>query len=781
MPDLQQQIDDLRAHIDALGDTPESEALNDLEKTARVLLADAKNTPYEVAAQALFADLARANSPASPTATTVRGLVRRARIRIEIAGDDDDVDEAIDILAEALALNPKDADVLALLDSAADRNAQARQRVADLCARYGVRRPPAAPTPPPQPAVRAPEPPAAAAPASEYSSTQYPTSSGYPPPERDLTREPKPSVPARRSMAGAGPAISGGELDNAVSELTQAYYAGDYKLVVDQANSILNQYPGNQTALDYRQKAEDNLIRGVVPDHRIPFDARISYNRANSLVRAGSYDEAARLYQEARELAERAGIASWKDPEQALIEIQELADAREFIIEGDRLMNADNWIEATRKYEGALRIVPNDPQAEERLEKVRRLQIEAENVGVQLSMLNGSVAEQVAQLQSLLTTLARLRPLLPSSQRLMALSTDAANRVQGLKTQITDQSRAAVSRANGATSIEERLALLNEARALLEQGVRLDPGDTALSGQLLETRATNSELQRAKEVIERAASLIALNQDNDLVQARSMLAGLKEYAQDSRYRSVVSDLLARIIERAVSALDDGSVEEAQALTEIAHEEPFTILGRRPEVARVEQQIRSLRQRNRLRLLGAVGGGIVLIALVALLTRDTWQPVLFPPPTATPTATYTPSMTFTPSDTPTASHTPTDTATPTNTSTPTDTPTPTQTPTDTPTPTNTLTPTDTPTATPTPEFLCVVVNTSGEGKYVRAQPTTSSAQISLLPNGRQADVLEIQRTASGERWFRITFEIEGAQVTGWTRSDNVVESTTCPNF
>jgi hypothetical protein len=260
-----------------------------------------------------------------------------------------------------------------------------------------------------------------------------------------------------------------------------------------------------------------------------------------------------------------------------------------------------------------------------------------------------------------------------------------------------------------------------------------------------------------------------------------MLAGLKEYAQDSRYRSVVSDLLARIVERAVAALDEGSVDEAQALVEIAREEPFTILGRRPEVARVEQQIRSLRQRNRLRLLAAVGGGLILIALVLLLTRDTWQPVLFPPPTATPTATFTPSMTFTPSNTATITPTPTDTATPTNTATPTDTPTPTLTPSNTATPTHTLTPTDTPTATATPEFLCVVVNTSGESKFVRAQPTVSSAQISLLPNGRQANVLEIQRTQNGERWYRITFEIDGAQVTGWTRSDNVVESTDCPNF
>ena len=60
MADLQQQIADLRAQVDALGDFPDPALLNELERTARSLLADSKNTPYEAAAQALFADLARA-------------------------------------------------------------------------------------------------------------------------------------------------------------------------------------------------------------------------------------------------------------------------------------------------------------------------------------------------------------------------------------------------------------------------------------------------------------------------------------------------------------------------------------------------------------------------------------------------------------------------------------------------------------------------------------------------------------------------------------------------
>src|SRR5262249_39782860 len=135
-----------------------------------------------------------------------------------------------------------------------------------------------------------------------------------------------------------------------LSEVSQAYYAGDYQKTIDLANRILAAQPDNAAALDYRQKSEDNLLRGVVPDHRIPFDARVAYNRANSLVRAGNYEEAERLYREARDLAERSGITSWKDAEQALLDIQDLALARELLADGDRLLASDDWQGALRKY-----------------------------------------------------------------------------------------------------------------------------------------------------------------------------------------------------------------------------------------------------------------------------------------------------------------------------------------------------------------------------------------------------------------------------------------------
>jgi tetratricopeptide (TPR) repeat protein len=797
MADLKQRIDELRAALKNLADD-DAEGAAKLEKTARALLTDAKNTPQEAAAQSLFADLARRGSPLSPNAATIRGLVRRARIRIEIAGDDEDIDEAIDILAEALQLNPADDDVIALLQEAAGRSAQANQRVLDLFKRYNVQRPSSAPPPPP--AEDAPEEevlPARGRKRGEK--TNYPTSSGYPAPERDLMND----TASRRPPTGP---IFSTEIDDAISELTQAYYAGDYQQVIELANKILSAQPGNATALEYRQKAEDNLIRGVVPDFRIPFDARVAYNRANSLVRAGNYDEAERLYRDARDIAERSGILSWKDAEQALLDIQDLALARELLLEGDRLMTADNWSEAVRKYEGALRVVPNDPSAEERLEKARRIQSDVDQAAVQLTMLGGTLPDQVGQINNVLNILTRVRQLLPNSSRLNSLAHDAQTRLGALKAQIADQAQAAVARANNAGSLDERIALTNEALQMLELGVRLDPTDTALADSLSRSRVGASEMSRARQVIERAAALIAQNGDNELTQARTMLTGLREFAQDNRYRAVVGELSTRYAEHAQAALEDGDAGEAEMWLTALQEEPFNVLGRRAEIQRLETGVQSMRRSAQLRTALIGGAGIILIGLLMLFTRDLWGPVINPPPTPTPSVTPTPTPTFTPSITPTAtstgtytvtpsltptatwtvtpsltvtpSYTPTETLTPTHTSTPS----PTMTSSSTPTATLSPTPTDTPIASPTPAPLCRVIAAGGDGANIRSRATVNSDRVGFLRQGIAVDVLEQSREVqTGVVWFRISFSLDGAIIVGWIRSDTVIQLTACPTL
>ena len=166
-------------------------------------------------------------------------------------------------------------------------------------------------------------------------------------------------------------------------------------------------------------------------------------------------------------------------------------------------------------------------------------------------------------------------------------------------------------------------------------------------------------MQRARQVIERAANNIAQNYDNELLQARSMLSGLMSYAQDTRYRTVVNDLLTRYIERAVAARRRGRRgRSAGAAANHARRAVQHRRAARRDRAAGKSGARAASQRTRLRLLGMIGGDhhrhragrlsdapdLGSGALpVANADRD---------PDADARPTFTPSATFTPSETPT---------------------------------------------------------------------------------------------------------------------------------
>ncbi len=776
MADLKQQLDALRHAVDNLPGSATASQLAQLESEARSLLAQSKNTPHEAAARELFALLARHSAPPSPEAATVRSLLRRARIRIEIAGDEDDIDEAIDILADALEHDPHNQETRDLLQEASVRSPHLALKVRGLLERYGLEALPDTPPPPPTPAP----------------STMAPSAPMPPGAE--------PPMPRASAELPAAPAASG----DLMPELTQAYYSGDYQRTVDLANRLLASDPRNAQAADYKQKAEDNLLRGVVPDHRIPFDARIAYNRANSLVRAGNYDEAERLYREARDLAARAGITSWKDVEQALLDIQDLALARELLTEGDRLLAADDWDGALQKYEGAQRVVHNDPMAQERIDLVRSVRQQYDQSTVQLNITSGTLTERARQLQNLLNTLAGLRQMLPGSERLNRLVHEIEERIRTLLSQLYNQAQGALTRAESATVLEERLRLTSEAVRALETAADLAPSDGEIAGLLQRARQNEADMAEARHIIERASALIAQNYENELGQARAMLSGLRSYAQDPRYRMVVSDLLSRHLERAEAALDQNDPVTAQRWLDVSKEEPFRILGRRTDILRLEEDVRHMRRRRYGIWAILIVVGLIALAALGLATRSTWEPILNPPtdtptltpsitatststatPSLTPTITSTPTWTFTPSWTPTHTWTPTPSDTPTLTWTPTITPTPSDTPTMTPTFTETPTPTATltPSITPTPEILCVVFAVQ-DGIAVRGEPNTNTNPIAYVSQGQQMEVMGQRIGTDNQLWYQVRLNFRGALITNaWVRSDLVrdVQLAPCPAF
>ncbi len=791
MATLQQQIADLRRRLNALPADAKAAELTPLEADARALLTASKNTSFEEEARAVFAELAnRSARPAPlPESGVVRGIVRRGRIRMELAADESDYDAAIDILAGALEQDPQNADALDLLKQAAARGPQLGMKVRDLLARYGLEdelRASPDPTVPPSTAATT----ASAAPQPETPSANPYLNAQNDPRRATSVFSVYNNAPVAAS-ASAAP-VDTNEVASLNGDITQAYYAGDYQRTVELSNRLLAIQPDNPTALDYRAKSEDNLIRGIVPDHRIPFDARVAYNRANSLVRAGNYDEAARLYREARDIAERAGIPSWKDAEQALLDIQDLSLAREMLNDGDRLLATDDWTGALRKYEGAMRVVSSDPMAQERIDLIKRVQEQYDRTAVQLNMLSGSPTERAASLQNLIGQLGALRQILPASQKLQAITTDAERKLGSIRAQLLDQGRASLSRIEQAATIEDRQKTVAEAVRALELAASLEPGDSDVGAALQAARAQEKSAADARQTLERVTALIAQNFDAELAQARTMLANLREYTQDPRYRSLVTDLHARYMERVESALDRRNAPEAERWLALTKDEPFRGLGRRSELAQLEDEARGLKRQRSMRGGAIIGGIIVALFAIGVFARPVWSPLIFPPtptltytPSSTPTqshtptttatftATFTPTSTFTPSATYTPSKTRTPTTTPTDTDTPTFTPTftLTYTPSYTPTITPTFTATYTPTITPTPAVKCVVVAVNSV--VIRSRPTLNAPRITESGNGRTMEVMELRLgTDDGLTWYQVRFSVDSNPVTGWVRSDVV---------
>ena len=777
MQDLQRAIQDLRQRAQA---TSDPQALNELEQEARDLLMEAKNTPLEQMAQALFAEIAGSQpAQARPNTAALRGLVRRARIRIEIAGDDDDIDEAIDILADALRMDASNEDVIGLLQQAGSHSAQARQRVQEIFERHNVR---SAPTREPSQRPQSPAP--GQPPAETTARSSYGRSADFAARE-SARRDPSPMSAEERPVPTTDPQ------DELLKNLTESYYSGDYQQTIDVANRILSLQSNNATALEYREKSEDNLIRGIVPDHRIPFEARVAYNRANSLVRAGNYEQASGLYREARELAERDGILTWKDVEQALLDIQDLALARELLADGDRLMANDNWTEALRKYEGALRVVPNDPQAEERLEMIRRIQRDYDQIAVNMNTIGGTLEDQVAQIAGVRTLLSHARQLLPNSQRLAQMQQEMDSKLASIRSQVNDQAQMSLNHAGNSTTLDERILLMNSAIKLLELGLELDPTDGTFSELLMRSRNQQADIARAQQSIRRAQALVSQNFDAELAQARQMLAEMVgDYAQDERFRATVNDLFTRYLERAEEALQDGSTREAQAWLDAMRDDPFRILGRRADISRIDGIMRGRRNRGRLVTFVIFLIVIGFVGSVGFAARSELEAIFFPTATNTPTPTNTPThtpeptATLPPTDTPTATDTPTNTGTPTPSFTPTDTFTPTNTPTATDTPTitptssNTPTPTNTSTASPTPEEICRAVVLNLNAIRVRARPTTRTGTpiVGFLPTGTVVSILRQERedrNPVGEIWYFVNVKVDEGSVSGWIRNDTVV--------
>lgn len=524
------------------------------------------------------------------------------------------------------------------------------------------------------------------------------------------------------------------------------FYAGDYYEAADVLTEIVRLSPDDQEAKDRLAQIEDNIRRGIVPDSRVPFEARVAFGRAQSLERAGRFDEARESYRSALIEARQGGplLQNWQPAVEALLRIDNSIIARETRDEADALMQADRWREAAEKYEIVLKLLPDDSHAADRLYLLHKLQEQSDTARTHLKMMSGNLAETCQAVIAVMRTIRELRPKMPESQRLTALEAELHTESQSLKDRVVERGQQLLSQARYLSNLPECRRLTHEAVLILDQARELASGETEILDVAQGARAELARLEQVERNMEEARRLIDLNTASARQQARDVLRGLREYDQDTIYLQLLAALRRQYLNETETSLRQKQWDAAADWLTDVKEDLFRVLNGSEEIGQLERKLTSARREPWLRAAGWIGGIVLVVSLAFVgFNRSGVMAMLAQTTTPAPTATFIPTVTSSPK------------------------------PTQTPVPTLTLIPTraltPTPSMTPTPVPLYGAVR---EDFAARILPNGGAAWAYTLKMSDPVQVLETFKDSEGRIWYKILLVRGDATLIGWALARDI---------
>ena len=550
----------------------------------------------------------------------------------------------------------------------------------------------------------------------------------------EFTSAPEPEASLARSERPSADIVE--KLTNA----KRLFYAGDYLEAIDALTEVLSEAPGNEEARDRLAQAEDNLRRGIVPDNRVPFEARAAYGRAQSLERAGRFEEGRASYQAALEAARKAGpiLQNWQPAVEAMVRVENSIIAHETRDEGDAFLQEDRWPEAIEKYAAVLRLLPDDSHSRERLSGLQTILEQYETARGYLKAKAADSVEASESVKAFLQSARVMRPKLATSKRLEEIEAEIDKQAQALQIRMIERSRQLLTQADSTSILSERIRVVHETLDLLKQVLFLAPDDGELFELEQGARAQLALLEQIRANLDEAHQEIRLDSDKGLRQARDILNDIQGYEEDTAYSQLVGNLHRQYLERSESALGQKKFREASRWLARAKESPFDVLGRTEEVLALENEVSTAARRQQWLRTAGFGGGIVAILLLVVGFSRPLRAlgIASATPTSTPTE-PSPSETMAPTETTAPSLTPTSSSTPTSTPLPSDTPVP------------TLTSTTASTPTDTPLFGAVAEETAA-----RLSPDGGAPWAFTLRAADPVQVLGSVEDADGRTWYKI---------------------------
>jgi tetratricopeptide (TPR) repeat protein len=401
-----------------------------------------------------------------------------------------------------------------------------------------------------------------------------------------------------------------------MEEAERLFYSGRYADALRLYDRVLQIEPGWDRALQHHTEAENYLRTGYIPSVALPAEAASAYGKAQSAARVGRFTEAMNLLSKAQATLREMGIARWQEGQEFEQKLQENIDAEHAYNEGLHHLDAGRLDEAIERIETAA-FATGLPKYSDKAQDLRQLRETLRKISERINAPE-SDAKAISQAKSELDYLTVEYGENPAISRLRARLEAVIPRVL---TPLKENTRSLVSQAASAPTIENTLALAQQARGQLDQIRNLEGLDESLDRLQSEVDSLLREAQKA---------------DHDLKLAVAAYEGRRSWPSEAWKLS----------------------------SEVRSRYPND-----PSVARLSRNLRSY-QASSILLKIAIGlvGIFVMILLISwgMGRYRAYQLALTPTitPTPTSTATYTPTATSTP--TPTLTYTPTATLTPTPT-------------------------------------------------------------------------------------------------------------------
>ena len=551
----------------------------------------------------------------------------------------------------------------------------------------------------------------------------------------------------------------------AQGDLAQAmklYRTRHHQEAIEVFDRLIRDEPENSTvwkeAREYREKAEEALLRGEVPLEDLPEEALVNASKARSFVRLGDYEQAEKLYSGAIALCRQNGTPVPGDWLRQREEAEVYAGARRLEKEGDAFLREDDWDQALERWTQAHQAMnEQDPRLKDKIESLKTVRESLVRADVATSLGPGDIETQANDLARAIIALRDAAIKFPASHRIADLRDRVLQSASEVVESVRERGTESSSRADASRGLQSKRNWVEQAEKWFGLASRLSPGQSALSLEAMAARDATHLYTTLQEDLQRAEKLINTGAEQNLQEAQQLLERVQSHAAtDPDLKVHLLQLERRYVDLAEQYLESGDLFPAQELTGILKAGIFQPLspGAKLTITRVEKAVARQMLLNKIRAAG-IGGGIMLLLIViaVALYRPVILPMIAPAPTATPTPTFTMVPTFTPSPTATLTSTPTATFTLTLT------------PTGTPTPTLTATPSPTPTTTPIPAFSRVQ-------SYTYPLPCGRGGHSGFVYQNQRLGVIKEELCPDGQTWYYVIWTIGESEQTGWIRSDRV---------